>query len=172
MCGSKYQRLLPEELRGCVTIRELRRDDVERVVAYFASLGEQSRHFFHPHEFDRENAERICSDTASGSYRIVAECSGRIVGYAWFTPGRDASLATVGIGISDDFQGRKLGGALMDALIAEAASRCFAVLRLTVYKDNERGIRLYTSRGYRIVGEEGPQHVMELVLNPKCSTEV
>lgn len=162
---NQLQHFLPEDLRCAVTLRKLSREDVERMIEYFDSLGETSRHFFHPHDFDRDNAERICCDTGSGSYRVVAEFGGRIVGYAWFTPNKEAAFATVGIGISDAFQGRKLGGALMDALTAEARARGLAALRLTVYKDNERALRLYSSRGYRIVGEEGPQHVMDLIFD-------
>lgn len=157
------QQHLPTSLRDSVILRELECGDVDRVVDYFESLSEASRDFFHPHPFDRMNAEQICRDDAPGPYRIVAECDGRIVGYAWFAPPRDCPYPTVGIAISDDFQGKRLGGALMDALTAEARRRGHAGLRLTVYKTNERGVRLYTARGYKIVGEEGHQHIMDLV---------
>lgn len=132
---------------------------------YFGSLGEVSRGFFHPHPFDREHAESICSASSPDIYRIVAEAGGEIVGYAWFAPSPMSPYPVVGIGVSDGFQGRGLGGALMDALSAEAVARGLAGLRLTVYKDNERGMRLYTSRGYVVVGEEGRQHVMDLVFD-------
>jgi ribosomal protein S18 acetylase RimI-like enzyme len=157
--------LLPPDLRESIVLRELNCGDTDRMMEYFESLGDQSRSFFHPHPFDRQHAEEICSDQATGAYRIVAESNGRIVGYAWFNPWKQSPYRTVGIAISDDFQGRGLGGALMDALEAEARRTQVPGLRLTVYKTNQRGVRLYSSRGYRIVGEEGPQHVMELRLD-------
>lgn len=159
------QGLLPAGLRDSVVLREVNCGDIDRMVEYFESLGEQSRGFFHPHPFDREHAEDICRDDNPGAYRVVAEYDGRIVGYAWFNPWKHSPYCTVGIGVSDDFQGKRLGGALMDALEAEARARKLPGLRLTVYKTNERGVRLYASRGYQIVGEEGPQHVMELALD-------
>ncbi len=141
-------------------------DDVCAVEAYFETLGEQTRAFFHPHPFDQQHAEHICHpEKEPEAFRIVAETAGRIVGYAWFSPSDKSPYPMVGIGISDDFQGKRLGGALMDALIAEAEQRGYAGLRLTVFKENERGVRLYRSRGYHIVGEKGQEHVMDLVFH-------
>lgn len=159
------QDFLPDCLRASVVLRELERGDVDKMMGYFESLGEHTREFFHPHPFDLAHAEEICADDNANSYRIVAECDERIVGYAWFTPWKEAPYCTVGIGIADDWQGQRLGGALMDALGAEARERKLPGLRLTVYKTNDRGVRLYKSKGYRIVGEDGPQYVMDLVLD-------
>ena len=158
-------RFLPEELKSSVNLRSPGPGDEDSVEDYFQSLGETSRAFFHPHPFDREHAEMICRDTDPAAFRMVAECGDRIVGCAWFSPSDKSPHPMVGIGVSDDFQGKRLGGAMLDALIAEAKTRRHAGLRLTVYKENERGVRLYQSRGCRIVGEKGPEHVMELVFD-------
>ena len=156
---------LPDNLRVAhVVLRRLCPDDVEKMLGYFESLGDDTRAFFHPHDFDLEHAKAICEDTNPDCYRVVAEQDGAIVGYAWFAQAKDWKFPTVGIGISDHCQGKRLGGALMDALRAEAKERGLPGLSLTVYKQNERGIRLYLSRGYKIVGEMGPQHVMDLVI--------
>lgn len=154
---------LPDGLKTRVVLRHPGPQDVDKVEVYFESLGEQSRNFFHPHPFDRENAERICLGADPEAFKVVAEAEGRIVGYAWFSPSRNSPYPMVGIGISDDFQGQRLGGALMDALVEEAQRRGYPGLRLTVYKENDRGVRLYQSRGYRIVGEKEHEHVMDLV---------
>ena len=145
-------------------LRRLSPDDTDKMMGYFESLGDDTRAHFHPHPFDLEHARSTCEDTTPECYRLVAEQDGKIVGYAWFAPAKDWKYPTVGIGISDNSQGKRLGGALMDALTAEAKQRGIPGLSLTVYKQNERGIRLYSSRGYKIVGEQGPQHVMDLII--------
>ncbi len=155
---------LPEALVGSVKLRQPNADDVELILGYFDTLGDLSRRFFAPHPFDRENAEKICRDESECWYRVVAELDDRIVGYAWFAPFQEEPYPVVGIAISDDFHGRRLGGALMDVLTAEARARKLAGLRLTVFKDNDRGIRLYRSRGYVIVGDRNQHHVMDLNL--------
>jgi len=153
---------LEDELRGEVVLRVPARDDVEKCLDYFSRLGEASRGFFHPHPFDSEHAELICRSENPEEFRVFAEYGGRIVGYAWFGVSNGFRFPVLGIGVSDDFQGRRLGGALMDALAAEARRRELPGLCLTVFRTNERGVRLYSSRGYRIVGEKGEEHVMEL----------
>lgn len=156
-------RFLPDNLKGSVLLRNPCAEDVEAMVRYFESLGDVSRKYFHPHPFDREHAERICLDNNADTFKVVAESDGEIVGYAWFGPSDKSPYPMVGIGVSDRFQGRRLGGALMDVLVHEARLRGLPGLRLTVYKENERAVRLYASRGFRIVGEHGEQHVMDLV---------
>lgn len=153
---------VPDELKGEVNLRVPSQDDTDKCLDYFARLSEVSRGFFHPHPFDLEHAEHICQNDNPDEFRVFAEYEGKIVGYAWFGISNRFRFPVLGIGISDDFQGRRLGGALMDSLAAEAKRRGLPGLCLTVFKTNERGVKLYTSRGYRIVGEKGEEHVMEL----------
>lgn len=151
---------------GDVLVRSPHNDDEEAIMAYFESLGETSRGFFHPHPFDRNHARIICSELDENTYRLVAECGERIIGYAWFGPATDVTnYPTVGIGISDDYQGRGLGAALMVALSGEARIRGYTGLSLTVYKSNLRALRLYESCGYKVVGEMGEQHIMDLLFD-------
>ena len=154
---------MPENLRGEVTLREMTADDADLVENYFGRLSEQTVAFFHPHPFDRANAERVAATTAAPNLRIVAVFEGRIVGYAYFEPSRNSEMPTLGIGVSDDFHGKRLGGALMDALAGGAKERGWPGLRLTVFKDNERALRLYLSRGYKIIGDhKGREWLMEM----------
>jgi ribosomal protein S18 acetylase RimI-like enzyme len=34
-----------------------------------------------------------------------------------------------------------------------------------VHPENERALKLYTSRGFRIIGKHGKEHMMELILD-------
>src|SRR5688572_30559762 len=44
---------------GTVRIRALRPEDVDLLDAHFQAYSPASRHFFHPHPFDRATAERL-----------------------------------------------------------------------------------------------------------------
>lgn len=137
----------PEDL----TYRPMRPDDTDAVLAYFDGLSERTRHFFHPHPFDDENARRICRP--SDAYRIGAFDGGHLVGYAWFDGADEEGMAGLGIGVVDDRQGEGVGMALMRRLIDEAKRRDLPGLWLTTLKDNERAQRLYEDLGFVNVGE-------------------
>jgi len=154
--------LTDDSAKGIV-VRNVTSEDEEKMVAYFESLGQASRDFFHPHPFDRENARRVCGSTDRQTFCVVAEHEDRIIGYAWFGMSEKSPYPMLGIGISDNAQGKGLGRILMDTLIEEARRRNHAGLRLTVYPNNDRAVRLYTNCGFKIVGEKGQEHVMDLV---------
>jgi len=150
-----------------VTLRLVALDDVERLLGFFAGLSEQSRYWFRPHGFDRDQAERIANDACGPqTFRLVAVFDDRIIGYAWFEPFQTwPDIPTVGLGVVDEFHDRGLGRAMMRALIERAREIGCAGLRLSVCKDNPRAQHLYTSLGYRIDGEtdDGKQHTMRLL---------
>ena len=64
----------------------------------------------------------------------------------WLAPGH---FEYVELHVRADRRGRGLGGRLHDALLARQTSSSTAVLSTQV--DNERALRLYRSRGWRIV---------------------
>ena len=57
----------------------------------------------------------------------------------------------VGIGIRDDYQGEGIGKALMNHLLGVAREQGRKGLRLTVYEDNVRALRLYSHLGFEKV---------------------
>ena len=150
-------------------IRQIRGDDLDRVLGYFAGLSERSRRSFHPHPFDVPHAERIVHTSAQPDcFRIAAVVGNgdhrRIAGYAFFEDGSEPGRPSVGIGVADEFQGQGIGKALMRALIGEARRRGKSGLRLDVYKENSAAQHLYAQAGFRICGEtpDGKQHSMRL----------
>jgi putative acetyltransferase len=90
-----------------------------------------------------------------GNDRIVAELDGRIVGCADVTrdKGRRSHVGVIGISVHDDFHGRRIGSAMMAALI-EVADDWLDLkrLELTVQTDNAAAIRLYRKFGFEVEG--------------------
>ncbi|UXS02012.1 GNAT family N-acetyltransferase [Agrobacterium tumefaciens] len=86
---------------------------------------------------------------------VAAEWRGRILGNAGLhaKSGRQKHVATLGIGIHDDFVGKGIGSRLLAALI-DAAENWHDIHRidLTVFTDNTAAVHLYEKFGFEIEG--------------------
>jgi len=125
-------------------LRAMRWWDVEEVVALERTLfGETAW-----------SAEAFWSELAApGRWYVVAQDGdGPVLGYAGLaaTGGDDADVQTVAV--APEAQGRGLGGALVDALVARARTRGATAVLLEVRADNERAQRLYAARGFTRIG--------------------
>ena len=101
------------------------------------------------------SAEAFWSELAApGRWYVVAQDGddGPVLGYAGLaaTGGDDADVQTVAV--APAAQGRGLGGALVDALVARASARGATAVLLEVRADNERAQRLYAARGFTRIG--------------------
>lgn len=100
----------------------------------------------------RDWLSRVTSD----GHMLVAEIDGRIVGQLGLhiqgAP-RRRDVGSFGMAVHDDFQGRGIGTALMQAMI-ELADNWLGLRRieLEVYTDNAAGVRLYEKFGFAIEG--------------------
>jgi putative acetyltransferase len=98
---------------------------------------------------------RMIEKPGEGITSIVAVLDGRIVGLAGLMQdkGRRGHVAQLFMSVHDDHCGRGIGTALLAALI-DAADNWLNIRRieLTVYVDNEPGIRLYKKFGFEIEG--------------------
>ncbi|MBI3945681.1 MAG: GNAT family N-acetyltransferase [Armatimonadetes bacterium] len=157
-------------------IRPLRAMDADRLLSFIVALSPTSRRLFRPHAFTREDAVRTVREAQtemSTRLVIVHPHDEAIIGYGYFTESgvADARVPLLGLVIADRYQNQGLGRALMDALFAEARSQGKAGIQLTVFKENARAIHLYTTLGFRIVGDAdgGKQHAMRLDLDPSGS---
>jgi L-phenylalanine/L-methionine N-acetyltransferase len=98
---------------------------------------------------------RMLEKPSEGVTSIVAVLDGRIIGHAGLIQdkGRRSHAAQVFMSVHDDHRGRGIGTALLAALV-DTADNWLNIrrLELTVYVDNEPGIRLYKKFGFEIEG--------------------
>jgi L-phenylalanine/L-methionine N-acetyltransferase len=103
----------------------------------------------------REHWRRLMENPAEGHTSIVAVLDGRIVGVAGFIQGkgRRSHVGELFMSVHDDHCSRGIGTALLAALV-DAADNWLNIkrLELTVYVDNEPGVRLYKKFGFEIEG--------------------
>jgi putative acetyltransferase len=103
----------------------------------------------------KEQYRKWLESPPEGMTGIVAQLDGRIVGCADVTrdKGRRSHVGVIGISVHDDFQGRRIGSAMVAALI-EVADDWLDLkrLELTVQTDNEPAIRLYRKFGFEVEG--------------------
>jgi putative acetyltransferase len=90
-----------------------------------------------------------------GDLRLVALVEGKIVGSLGLDrfEGRRSHAAAFGMAVHDDYTGRGVGSALMQAMI-DHADRWLGLkrLELTVWTDNHRAIALYERFGFEREG--------------------
>ncbi|HEY0494799.1 MAG TPA: ribosomal protein S18-alanine N-acetyltransferase [Kutzneria sp.] len=128
------------------TLAALRHEDAAR-------CAELERKLFPADDPWRERAFRTELD--NGHFYLGAyDEDGRLVGYAGLAingraPDFEASVQT--IAVDSDWQGRGVGRALFEALLARA-DQVAAPVFLEVRTDNDRAIALYRSRGFEQLG--------------------
>lgn len=101
--------------------------------------------------------EKRTTDVPDNVFVYVALVDGEIIGNLGFevcTSPRRRHVASLGMGVKDDVQGRGVGSALL-ATVIDLADNWLNLKRieLTVYSDNDRAINLYKKFGFAIEGE-------------------
>ncbi len=103
-----------------------------------------------------ESMRQHLAKTEEGFYQLVAVVDGEVVGTIGLhttTRPRIRHKAEFGMMVRDDWQGKGVGSALMQAMI-DLADKWLNLTRieLTVYTDNEAAIALYKKFGFEIEG--------------------
>jgi L-phenylalanine/L-methionine N-acetyltransferase len=100
--------------------------------------------------------KRFFSDTREGLYHLVACVGEEVVGHLGletFTRPRRRHVGEIGMAVRDDWQGKGVGTALMEAAL-DLADNWLNLTRieLSVYTDNTAGVALYKKFGFEIEG--------------------
>jgi L-phenylalanine/L-methionine N-acetyltransferase len=100
--------------------------------------------------------KRFFSETREDLYHLVACVDEEVVGHLGletFTRPRRRHVGEIGMAVRDDWQGKGIGSALMEAALDLADNWLNLIrLELTVYSDNAAGIALYEKFGFEIEG--------------------
>jgi L-amino acid N-acyltransferase YncA len=136
-------------------IRAARPQDAEAIAAIYNQGIEERQATFQTRPHDPGELE--LKTEQRGGQLIVAECDGRVVGWAGWTGYDDpadyyAGIAECGIYVDRDVRRRGVGRALLDGLAEEAARFGIHKLVAKVFTTNEASIELFRRCGFREVG--------------------
>jgi GNAT superfamily N-acetyltransferase len=140
-----------------IQLRPLRDGDVPALLAFYNGLSRASIRTFRPlgETTTLDVCAEIVRDNAADRgvrYDLAACLDGALIGWV-FLRRLDTDRPELGLGVADAHQGRGLGGALLDQLLAWARTRGVPVIYLIAVKDNARAVHLYQSRGFVIYDE-------------------
>lgn len=96
------------------------------------------------------------AEQSDGHHMLVAIVAGALVGnlgLTRLTRARRSHVGEIGMAVRDDWQGKGVGSALLQAAI-DLTDKWLALrrLELRVYADNERAIALYRKFGFEVEG--------------------
>jgi L-amino acid N-acyltransferase YncA len=95
-------------------------------------------------------------DAAHSHIRVVAELEGRVVGWAALSPRSERhcyrGVAESSVYVEEAAQGRGVGRALMDEVIARAEAAGLWTLEAGIFPENKASLRLHLGCGFRLVG--------------------
>ncbi len=129
-----------------VTLRDAHAD-APRLREMFYTLSDKTRYLYFcagvpQNEIWAERVALLGAARGDTQYALVAEVAGAIVGVARFDRAQQGSRAEIGILITDAWQSRGLGRAVVARLRAEATRRALTGFTATVLGDNRRAMRL------------------------------
>ena len=139
-----------------ILIRRATADDAAALVRLFSAPRAMWGTLQVPYTSEEARRRRL-ADAPEGTYPLVAEVDGEVVGQLTLhsnpTRPRRAHAGALGMAVRDDWHGRGVGTALMAACL-DLADNWLNLTRmeLEVYTDNEPAIRLYTKFGFEIEG--------------------
>ncbi len=139
-----------------ILIRRATADDAAALVRLFSAPRAMWGTLQVPYTSEEARRRRLV-DVPEGTYPLVAEVDGEVVGQLTLhsnpTRPRRAHAGALGMAVRDDWHGRGVGTALMVACL-DLADNWLNLTRveLEVYTDNTPALRLYKKFGFEIEG--------------------
>jgi ribosomal protein S18 acetylase RimI-like enzyme len=134
--------------------RLLTAGDEAALRSFHDGLSPVSQSLFTPHGYDDLLLQRYVERCQRGQDRsyVLLDHSQQIIGYFFLWDFTDR-VPSVGIGIADSWQGKKLGSQMMQILIDDARSSGRDGIDLTTMLDNHRAYALYEKLGFVYLGK-------------------
>jgi L-amino acid N-acyltransferase YncA len=89
-------------------------------------------------------------------HRLVARVDGRVVGWTALAPVSDrccyAGVAEDSVYVAPEAQGRGVGRALLEAVVASAERGGIWTVQTGIFPENRASVRLHAACGFRVVG--------------------
>ena len=134
-----------------IEIRELRKDDREKIINFFDNMTGETRVFFNRYDSNKKNALKLFDGGNENKVDFVAVNGNEIIGYL-FLWDLDTSIPWLGIGIDEKWQGQKLGRRLMSKAVEYAKEQGKGGILLSTHVANTRAQGLYLRMGFVQIG--------------------
>ena len=132
-----------------------RETDLDRVKAFFAQMGGESRAFFNQGGWNENNALAFFDETkvneVNNTRYFMAVDNDKMAGYL-FLWDMHKSIVWLGIAVAEDWKGRGFGRDLMHYAEQFAKANGKGGILLTTSQANIRGLALYYRAGYEYLG--------------------
>ncbi|MGE5508844.1 MAG: GNAT family N-acetyltransferase [Chitinophagales bacterium] len=138
-------------------IRPVRADDVHDLNELRRQPSVLENNNCVPTEGLEETRKMVEKYASPNTHVLVAEVEGKMVGIAKLEVmhRRQAHVGNFGINVHDDYQGRGIGKALIEAILDLADNYLnLRRVQLDVWATNERAIRLYERYGFVVEGRK------------------
>lgn len=145
-----------------IMIRPFADGDRQLVSDFFDQMGGETRAFFNRGDGNRETAMRFFDGDTGNTHYFLAEGGGRMVGYV-FLWDMHKGVPWLGIAVSEDWKGRRLGRKLLEYAHQYAVSHKKGGVLLTTAMANMRGQGLYERMGYERIGTHASGEYLYLI---------
>jgi len=134
-----------------IAIRPFHADDQDRVSRFFDQMGGETRALFNRADWNRNLAMSFFTNPSPTILPYLALEGDRMVGYVYLCD-MDRGVPWLGIAVSEDWKGRRLGRRLLEYAHAVAKEHGKGGVLLTTAYANLRGQGLYERMGYERLG--------------------
>jgi acetyl coenzyme A synthetase (ADP forming)-like protein len=153
------------------SVRATSAADAPALAGFFRQLSDESRmlRFFTAGDPPHDLVERLSdsSDPSRALTLVVERASGIIATASYIAVGSDT--AEVAFAVSDGFQGKGLGTALLERLAAAAASRGFRRFEATTLAHNARMLEVFRDSGFEIRSQSSEGGCIDVQLSLSAS---